>query len=225
VTAPSLTFVQAVRDFLDLDTDATSRYTDQTIGSNIRQASWFLERQTGRLFGNYTGITRTYTTNGEASLIIPGFRTLTSVTWAGTALTSGETYWAIPDSQQTGVYTGLQLRGYRQRTDGPAYLHSPAWFDRGLDSVYRPGGALTSNPNDLVILGDAGYIDGGSPDLPEPARFATKVMAAFLTKYPDAVLVGTIATANDGSIDLSGFPLPVQQFIADWSIKSGATVA
>lgn len=218
MTAPSLTFVQAVRDFLDLEVDGTSKYTDQTIGSNIRQASWFLERATGRLFGDYTAITRTYTTNGAAYLTIPGFRSVTSVTQAGTALVADESYWLIPDSQQTGVYTGIQLRGFRQRPDGPAYLHNSDWFDRGLDLPGAPGGRLSSLPNDLVIVGDAGYTDA---NLPEPVRFTTKVLAAFFTKYPDAVLVSAIQTANDQSIDLAAYPLPVQEFISSWSVKAG----
>ncbi len=218
MTAPSLTFVQAVRDFLDLDVDTTSKYTDQTIASNIRQASWFLERATNRLFGDYTGITRKYTTNGAAYLTIPGFRTFTSVTLAGAALSADTSYWAIPDVQQTGVYTGLQLRGFQQRPDGPGYLHRSDWFDTNADQAWRNGIDLSSLPNDLVIVGDAGYTDA---NLPEPARFTTKVLAAFYTKYPDAVLVAAIQTANDGSIDLSGFPLPVQQFVADWRVGQG----
>lgn len=220
MTAPSLTFVDAVRGFLDLDADATSRYTDQTIGSNIRVASWFLERATGRLFGNYVGITRKYTTNGEPTTAIAGFRTVTSVTLAGSTLAADTSYWLIPDVQQTGVYTAIQTRAFGARRDGPAYLHYPDWFDTNKDSP-KYGGLLNSLPNDLVIVGDAGYIDGGTPDLPEPARFATKVLAAFYTKYPDAVLVGSISTVNDGSIDLSGFPLPVVQFVADWKAHSG----
>lgn len=218
MTQPSLTFVQAVRDFLDLEVDATSKYTDQTIASNIRMASAFLERATSRMFGDYTGITRKFTTNGAAYIGIPGFRTFTSVTLAGSALTADTSYWAIPDTQQTGVYTGLQLRGFNQRSDGPAYLHRSDWFDTNADQYYAQGYDLSSLPNDLVIVGDAGYTDA---DLPEPARFTTKVLAAFYTKYPDAILVAAIQTANDGSIDLSGFPLPVQQFVADWRVGTG----
>jgi hypothetical protein len=218
MTQPFFTTTVAVRDFLDLDVDATSKYTDQTIGSNIRAASVFLERATGRYLGDRTA-TLKFTTNGAASLTIPGLRTATSVTMAGSALTVDDSYWLIPDAQQTGVYTGLALRGYNERADGPAYLAYSDWFDTNRDQFYRRGFGFPSLPNDLVIVGTWGYID--NVDFPEPIRFAAKVQAAFYTKYPDAVLVGALQTANDGSIDLSGFPLPVQQFVTDWRLSVG----
>lgn len=218
MTQPFFTTTGAVRDFLDLDVDATSKYTDVTIGSNIRAASWFLEKATGRIFGDKTA-TLKFTTNGAASLTIPGLRTATSVTLAGTALTADTSYWLTPDAMQTGVYTGIALRGYNLRPDGPAYLMYSDWFDTNRDQQWRRGGNYTSLPNDLVIVGSWGYADGA--DFPEPIRFAAKVLAAFYTKYPDAVLVGALQTANDGSIDLSGFPLPVQQFVQEWRLSIG----
>lgn len=220
MTAPSFTFPQAVRDFLDLDVDATSKYTDQTIGSNIRQASWMLERATNRLYGDRTGTLRKFTTNDAAYVTIPGLRTATSVTFAGSDLTADSSYWLIPDVQQTGVYTGLQLRGFQTRSGGPSYLAYSDWFDTNKDNP--KWAAYGSLPNDLQITGDWGYAEA---DLPEPVRFATKVLAAFLTKYPDAVLAGSIQTANGGTIDFSGWPLPVQEFIASWSLRQGVAGA
>jgi len=219
MTAPSLTFVGAVRDFLELEPNSTSRYTDETIGSNIRTATWFLERATGRLFSDRTKA-MTFSTNGAPHMTIPGLRTATSVTLGGSALTADSTYWLVPDSQQTGVFTGIALRAFT-RTDGPWYMGVADWWDRGLD---MPNGPRTGNtmPNDLVITGSWGYADA---DVPEPVRFATKVLAAFWTKYPDAVLIGSAATAGGGAIDLSGFPLPVQQFITDWRVEAGVAQA
>jgi hypothetical protein len=205
MTAPSLTFVEAVRTQLELDPAATSRYSDQTIGSNIRTASWFLERATGRLFGARSASTLKFSTNGEPYMTIPGLRTATSVTWSGSTLTADSTYWLIPDSQQTGVYTGVQLRGFQRREGGPSYLSAPDWFDRGLDMPGAPGHVLDSIPNDLVIVGDWGYLDA---DMPPPVQAATVTLAAFLTKYPDAVLIGASQTAQGNSIDLSGFRCP-----------------
>lgn len=218
MTQPFFTTTTAVRDFLDLDVDATSKYTDTTIGSNIRAASVFLERQTGRYLGDRTA-TLKFTTNGAASMTIPGLRTATSVTLAGSALTADTSYWLTPDALQTGVYTGIALRGYNQRTDGPPYLAYSDWFDTNRDQYWRRGMDLTSLPNDLVIVGAWGYVDG--TDFPEPIRMAAKVLAAFYTKYPDAVLVGALQTSNDGTIDLSGFPLPVQMFVQDWRLSIG----
>lgn len=216
MTAPALTFVQAVRDRIDLNADATSKYSDQSIGSNIRMASWMLQRATNRRFADSTE-TLKFTTNDAAYMTIPGLRTATSVTWAGAALTADTSYWLIPDNQQTGVYTGIQLRGFRTREDGPGYLHYSDWFDTNKDNP-KWGGRLASLPNDLVIAGTWGYLDA---DLPEPARTAATDLAAFITKYPDALLAGTIQTANGGSIDLSAWPLTVQAFIAEWRVEQG----
>lgn len=218
MTQPFFTTTNAVRDFLDLDVDATSKYSDATIGSNIRAASWFLEKATNRFLGDRTQ-TLTFTTNGAASMTIPGLRTASSIQLAGSAITADQSYWLIPDALQTGLYTGIALRGYNQRRDGPGYLAYSDWFDTNRDQIWRRGGNFTSQPNDLSIAGSWGFVDNS--DFPEPIRFAAKVLAAFYTKYPDAVLVGSIQTANDGSIDLSGFPLPVQQFVADWRLSIG----
>ena len=222
MTQPFFTTTTAVRDFLDLDVDSTSKYSDVTIGSNIRAASVFLERATGRFLGDRTQ-TLKFTTNGAASLTIPGLRTATSVSRASNTLTADEGYWLIPDALQTGVYTGIAFAGYGQRSGGPGYLHYSNWFDTNMDQAWRRGWNLTSLPNDLSIAGAWGYVDNS--DFPEPIRLAAKILAAFYTKYPDAVLVGALQTANDGSIDLSGFPVPVQQFIDDWKLTLGGVAS
>lgn len=222
MTQPFFTTTTAVRDFLDLDVDSTSKYTDVTIGSNIRAASVFLERNTGRYLGDRTA-TLKFTTNGAASVTIPGLRTATSITLAGSALTADTSYWLIPDSLQTGVYTGLALRGYNQRTDGPAYLGYQDWFDTNRDRWFARGMQYTSLPNDLVIAGAWGYVD--NTDFPEPIRKAATSLAALYTKSPDALMVGAIQTSNDGTIDLPGFPLEVVHFLTDWKLTLGGVAS
>src|SRR5512139_3983792 len=104
--APTLCTVLQVREYIDLNAVASSsKYTDSTIGSNIRAAGAWLERRTGRVFGNQAATTRKFTTHQKASLTIPGLRTATSVTLDGVALVADETYWLLPDAQQTGLYT------------------------------------------------------------------------------------------------------------------------
>lgn len=216
MTAFTFVSVSAVRDYLALNdpNSTSSKYSDATIGSNIRAASWFLERASGRYFGNRTATTLTFTTNGQAYLVIPGLRTATSVTLQGAALTANSTYWLIADSQQTGVSTGIQFRAFRTREGGPWWLSNPQWFDRNLDSPFYPGnyGPYTSLPNDLVIAGDWGYAD----PLPEPVLHATKVLAAYYTKRPDALLSGAITTPEGGIFDLTQIPIEVRLFIEDW---------
>ena len=199
---------QAVREYLSLNAPGTdSKYTDATIGSNIRTAGWTLERAVSRVFGDVTK-TLTFSTDGQAQMWIPGLRTATSVTLQGAALTSDATFWLLPDVQQTGVATGIQFRAFGRN----GYLGNPEWFDRNLDSPYYPGN-MGGLPNDLVIAGAWGYVAGTEPD---PFLLATKALAAWYTLRPDALLSGTKFTPDGAIFDLSRYPTEVAAFIADW---------
>lgn len=218
MTAPSFVTPASVREYLGLNAvSSDSKYSDSTLGSNIRAASWTLERATGRFFGDRTQ-TLKFTTNGAAFITIPGLRTASSITNQSVTLTADETYYLLPDSQQSGVHTGVQFRAFGTGTNGGAWwLHNPEWFDRNLDSYLHPAnrGQGTSLPNDLVIAGDWGYTEA---TFPEPVRHATKVLAAFYTKRPDAILSGAITTPDGNSLDLSQFPVEIQAFIKDWRV-------
>ena len=211
----------AVREYMELNNPNTtsSKYSDTTIGSNIRAAAWMLARATGRVFSDETA-TKRFTTNGNAFVAIPGLRTATSVTLQGSALTADSTYYLIPDSQQTGVYTGIQFRAFQSGGDR-WWLHNPEWFDRNLDSPYHPanrGGGYTSLPNDLVIAGAWGYASYAST--PEPFLHAQKVLAGWMTKRPDAILSGAISTPDGNIFNLSDFPVEVRAFIEEWKVSS-----
>jgi hypothetical protein len=205
--------VQTVLDYLSLNAPGTdSKYTDATIASNIRAAGWMLERVCSRLFGDVTK-TLTFSTDGRAQMAIPGLRTATSVTLQGTALTANTSYWLLPDVQQTGVATGIQFRAFTRPGGDPRwYLGNPEWFDRDLDSPFYPG-AAGGLPNDLVIVGDWGYVVGTEPD---PFLLAVKAQAAWYTLRPDALLSGMKFTPDGGVFDLSRYPTEVAAFIADW---------
>lgn len=217
--APTLCTVAQVREYMDLNAVASSsKYTDSTIGSNIRAAGAWLERRTGRVFGNQAATTRKFTTHTKASLTIPGLRTATSVTLDGVALVADETYWLLPDAQQTGLYTGIQFRSWGKGS-APWYLGVPDWWDRGLDMPGQPGGSGGGLPNDLVIVGDWGYVDDAT--MPEEVRHVAKVLAAYFTKRPDSLLGGALATPEGGAVDLSQFPIEVQAFVAEWRLEQG----
>lgn len=220
MTAPSLVTAASVREYMGLNAVSTdSRYSDATIGSNIRAAGSLLERRTGRLFGDQT-LTLKFTTNGATLIPLPGLRAATSVTLNSATLTADQTYYLVPDVQQTGIYTGIQFRAFETRaTRGPWYLGNSEWWDRGLDLPHVGLGQFTSLPNDLVIVGTWGYTDAL---LPEEARHATKVLAAYYTKRPDALLSGGITTEG-GVFDLSAYPIEVQDFIRAWAVGSFVT--
>ena len=223
---------QQVRDYLVLNTDPTSRYSDDTIGSNIAASQDFLERQTGRFLMDRPGKTWTMpATMLRAQVAIPGFRAFTSVTWGGATLTvgfasndPGASVWAIPDLLNTGTYTGLQFRAWRIDNSDPwarSYHNpDPAWFDKALDSPYYPGNygggyAWTSMPDDLVVVGDAGYAPGSEP----PSLLdAVKVYAAFKTLRPQSLLANEAVTPAGGVLSYARLPAEVRDFIADWKI-------
>lgn len=217
MTAPfELVHEAAVREYLELNGAAVSKYSADQVGSNIRAASWFLERATGRTFRDATALTLTFTTHGETSIPLPGLRTATAVTLSTTALVANESYHLIPDAQQSGVYTAVQFRPFGQGGQGPWFLSYPDWWDRNLDSPYWNRGARPGSlPNDLTILGDWGYTDA---TLPEPVRHATKVLAAYYTIRPDALLSGARVTPDGGIFDLSNLPIEVQMFIDGWRL-------
>lgn len=213
MTTPAFTTEAAVREIVDLNGASSSRYSSDTIGSNIRDASWFLEKATGRIFRDESALTLKFTTNGQASVYIPGLRTASAVTLNGATLTADSSYWLIPDVQQTGVALAIQVRPFDRGGDGTWYLGIPDWFERNLDSPkwstrYTDG----SLPNDLSIAGAWGYTDA---TLPEPVRRNTARLAAFYTLRSDALLSGARAT-EAGIFDLSNLPIEVQAFIHDW---------
>lgn len=207
---PAFTNASNVRAYAGVDAinAADDRWNEPQLSSNIRAASAFLQKRTGRQFELQTAETKKFTTNGEAFVALPGLRTATSVSLASSALTADDTYHLIPDAQQTGVFIGIQFRPFGRRAD---YRSWPDWFDTNKDRRYGYG--FTSDPNDLVIVGDWGYVD-----LPDELVHATNVMAAWIARRPDALLGGVSVTANGTEIDLSQVPIEVRMFIEEWKI-------
>jgi len=211
-----------VREFLVLNSAGTSAYSSGLIQSNIKAASSWVERATNRFFGDRPAFSLTITTNGTATVDLPGFRTVTTFTKNDTDLTLNETYWLTPDALGTGVYTGIAFRAFIPRQDGPAYLHFSDWFDRNLDSPLWPGNWSTnygSLPNDLVVTGDAGYADA---DLPYDLRLAVKAQAALYTLGKDQTASGAIVTPDGNIVDLTGIARIVNDFVSTWKIGLGA---
>ncbi len=211
-----------VRDYLQLETDATSisnsSISTSQIESNILAAQETLERMTNRWFVNRPAATYTDTSMLAPIVPIPGFRAFTTVSWTGSLLVQDQSFWALPDVQNTGVYTALQFRPIRADTREWWYAN-PQWWDRGLDNAFYPGNygggyAYTSIPNDLVVVGDAGYAPG---TYPFAWLLAVKQLAAFFTKQPAAILADTIITAQGGVINYANIPATVAHFATSWT--------
>lgn len=227
-----------VRTYLDnVSATSSDQYSDGTIGSNILAAQSSLEQATGRFF-----VPRTFTslipykvtTQTVPQVALPGFRTFTTVTWAGTEVvidvndSVNATVWGIPDLQQTGVYIGIQFRPYRVGP-GPWWLAYPDWFDRNLDSPWYAAnywGNGSSLPNDLLIVGAAGYDPSLAPGVAGSVPFAVlhaiKVLAAFYTMRPASILADVAITPQGGILNYSQMPAEVRDFISAWQAGTQA---
>ena len=235
--------VQSVRDYLVLNAvPSTSQYTDATISSNIEAAQSELEQACSRYFAprTYTAQNPWRKTTMYAPVVsIPGFRSFTTVSWSGSILAVDANdpvnpgLWALPDALNTGVYTALQFRPYRSDY-GYWWLSDPLWFDKNLDSPFYPGNygggvAYTSMPNDLLIVGEAGY----DPDLaqgiygsPPPAVLqAVKALASWHTMRPASVFSDVATTPQSNTLPYSSFPPEVQSFIASWTLAGPGMVS
>lgn len=219
-----------VRDYMALNSPgSTSQYSDGTIGSNVRAAQNQLEKATMRWFIDRPATTFTVTTNGRPQVYIPGFRTITTVTIQTAPLIANSSYWALPDAQNSGIYTGMQLRAFTSQSRDPAkpWLSNPNWFDVNADSPWYPpnyGGAYaqSSLPNDLVITGDGGY---ASANLPEAFIEAVKIWAAFKTMRPSSLLADVAITPQGGVVTYSSMPPEIVGFITEWRIGESAVAA
>lgn len=155
--------------------------------------------------------TKVFTTRGRASITIPDLISASAVTLNDSALTANSSFYLIPDVMQTGVFTSIDLPQYRDRFDYRSY---PDWFDKNYDSPLYQQRLRNGIPNDLSITG----VWGHSP-IPDEVAHAAKVLAAWYTKRPDAVLTNTVLTPGGDTLLLStDYPVEVQQFIQRWRI-------
>jgi len=223
-----------VRACLELNSPSTSsRYSDETIGSNIKAAQSDLEAATHRFLYDHPNVTWATTTMLQAQVALPGFRSIASATWGGATLSvalpgdgnTSPSAWGlweaapgIPDDQR--LVVGLQFRAWRVDNDMPWYLADRLWWDKALDSPFYPGNygggyAWTSMPNDLVIVGDGGYEAGNEP---EAVKDVVKIYAAWKTMRPSGLLGGIAVTPQGNTVDYTNLPAEVVDFIADWKI-------
>lgn len=222
-----------VRAYLELNSPgSSSRYSDETIGSNIRAAQSDLESACRRFFYDHPAVTWATTTMLQAQVALPGFRTITTATWGGSLLSvavpgdgnTSPSAWGLweqtPGSNDNPLIVGLQFRAWRVDNDMPWYYADRLWWDKALDSPFYPGNygggyAWTSMPNDLVIVGDGGYSPGTEP---EAVMDAVKIYAAWKTMRPSGLLGGIAVTPDGNTTDYSALPPEVRTFVADWRL-------
>ncbi len=218
---PAFVTAAQVRDYMGQDA-TTGKWSDTVIGSNIRTASYNLQRWTGRQFEPQTATTKRFTTSGRANLPIPDLRTISSIQQNGSDLTADESYWLTPDRMSVDVSTSLTLRVIDSYRGGPWYLSDPLWWDKGLDLPL--GGAYSTIPGDLVITGDWGWGTAAATEYPEPLLHATKVLASWYTVRPESVLADVKVTQDGAILSYRGLPQEVQDFVTDWRIGQSAVL-
>lgn len=147
---------------------------------------------------------------GRAALTIPDIQSATSVVLNSSTLTANSSYYLIPDALNSGIFTSIDLPQYRWPFDYRTYSD---WFDKGYDLPLSQARLRMGLPNDLVITGTWGW-----PAIPDEVAGAAKVLAAWYTKRPDAVLSNTLQTPEGNVFDLSRVPPEVKDFVAGWRI-------
>lgn len=229
---------EQVRQYLTLNSPgSTSKYSDDTIHSNIDAAQSHLERECHRFFTDHPDITWATTTMLQAEVPIPGFREITDITWGGSTMSLGlpgngndsPSVWGlwepsegIPDGQR--LIMALQFRPWRVDNDRPWYYADPLWWDKGLDSPFYPGNygggyAYTSMPNDLVIRGTGGYAPGEEP---AALKHVVKVLSAWYTMRPASILAQVSVSPGGAQFDYGELPPEVYQFVARWKLGKQA---
>lgn len=189
----------------------TGRKSDTNLDILLQSASDWLERTTHRtITASASNTAKTFSTNGQPSIVIPDLRVATTVTLQTVALVDGTTYWLKPDNKSPEIYTRINVRAWGQGR-GYSYLSNPEWFDHNLDSpLSRYYGTL---PNDLVITGLWGWTS-----TPPEWKLATLALAFYHYNHADAMFSSARATPEGSLLDLSKYPSEVQALVRDWSL-------
>lgn len=191
---------------------------DQLISQCIVTAQARIESDTGRTFAYSSNVTRTYSTEGQASLMIRDLPAAASsnsfvVRLVGAQLTYGQSFWLLPDRRNPDVSVTIQLRMY-DRTSRFWYKANPNWWDANMDSPRY--GAMLGTPNDLTISGPEGH----PTPISEDVSGMCKVMASLLYWQAKSGASGTITVPTGEVLDLSGDPPGYAEFVRAWAVKT-----
>lgn len=184
---------------------------DVLIASIASNATAVAERHTGRVLAVTSNVTRYYSTNNEAQVVVhdrpftDGGRT---VTWNGVTLTEGTDCWFIPDRRYGEITNTLQLRQF-DTGSGTWYLSEPMWWDRNLDTRSLPAGS----PNDLRIAGVEGH-----PAITGDTRMALLELCSWLYFRAKSGASGLAVVSTD--LDLSDTPTVFRQWVEHWKVRT-----
>lgn len=204
--------VDEVKTYLQIPSATTTH--DALLASLIPAAVAFMERHTGRTISSSSNVETRYNTDGQDAIVIhdrPWSDPSRVVQFNGTTMTENTDVWFIQDRRHTHLTTTIQLRQFTGR--GRWWLADQGWFDKNLD-IWARKWNNSGMPNDLTITGIIGH-----PIITEDTKHAWIAMTGYLFKQKDAA--GNTTFSPDGfAIDISELPAVVQQWIANWRIRT-----
>lgn len=195
----------------------TGTADDLLLASVASNASAMAERDTGRIFAVTSNVSHTYSTDGQASLVIhdrPRSDATRVVAVDGVTMIEDTNVWFLPDRRNPDVTATIQLRYYDQSVP-QWYKADPGWFDKNLDSP-RYG---IGSPNDLTITGTVGH-----PVLPGDVKAAVYELAAWLYWRAKGGASSFAETLTGTDVDLSLLPMVYQVMVRNWRIRTAVTV-
>lgn len=194
----------------------TGTQDDLLIASVASNATHIVEQDTSRRFAVSSNVTRRYSTDGNASLIVhdmPYSDSSRTVAYNGVALTQDTDYWLLPDRRNPETSTTIQMRHF----SAESWRHHPQWFDRNYDR--RP--LYAGTPNDLVITGVEGH---PTHSLRLDVRQKATELAALLYWQAKAGRSGFVTAPDGTEVDLSADrPDGWERFINDWRIRTAVS--
>jgi hypothetical protein len=213
VNVPALVTVSELKTYLGL----TGSNDDALLASVASNATAIAQDETGRIFAVESNVTRTYSTDGQASLVVhdmPREDATRVVSYAGVDQTEDTGYWLLPDRRSNEVSTIIQLRRYDVGWANRSY----SWFDANLDS---PRAALgDAQPNNLVITGTWGH-----PTRPDSVFENIRRLAALLYWQAKAGASGIVSTPTGEEIDVAASRPPGwDEFVTHWRIRTAVVL-
>ena len=191
----------------------TGSQDDALLAQCIVDAVGKAERDTGRTFATASNVRTTYSTDGQASMVIhdrPFEDANRTVTLQGVTSTEGENVWFLPDRRDQNITATVQLQHYNR--DHPEwYKVDPFWFDKNLDSPRRGG----YQPNDLVITGVIGH-----PFPDDDVVGAIRLLEAWLYWNAKSGASGVVQLPTGESLDLEAEPPRYAEFVRNWRIRT-----
>jgi hypothetical protein len=191
----------------------TGTADDLRIASAASNASIMAERDTSRVFAVSSNVTRVYSTDGQASMVVhdrPRVDSSRVVSWNGATMVEDTNVWFLPDRRTTDTSTTIQLRVY-DTSVSHWYKVDPGWFDKNLDSRRYPNGT----PNDLTITGVEGH-----PTLPPDVHQAVLELAAYLYWNTKAGASGFVQTPQGDQVELGEYPESYRLMVKNWRIRT-----